>query len=451
MWGVRVLAGIFALVGVAAAALYLGMPRADLRIAAGPPGTGIHRLVKAIAAANAKVHPRVRLVVVESDSLAGSGRDLEEGRVNLAVIRSDLPPPRNAQTIAILRRDVVAFVLPPHGGVDSVGALSGHAVALPAGSAPAEDERLLDRLLGYFDVPSASVRRTVLPLDAIGRAVRDRQAAAILAVGPIGPGVVVDAVASLARAERGTPKLMAIDEAEAIGKRLPGLESLDVPAGAFRGRPEVPGDTVTSVAVTYRLVASRTMLDILAAAIARTVFTMKPMLLEATPLANQIEAPDTDDKDPVLPIHPGVAAYLSNGDQSFFDTSESYVYVLGILVSLTGSSLAILAERRRRRQTGRDRKLLLRLVEIAEAAEEADRAALAALDRELHGLVATALTRQAEGASGSDQWATVAAATAHARHVIAGRRAALGEPDGAPADPRPAESARGPATEREGM
>ncbi len=29
-----------------------------------------------------------------------------------------------------------------------------------------------------------------------------------------------------------------------------------------------------------------------------------------TPLANQIEAPDPDAKNPILPIHPGVAKYL---------------------------------------------------------------------------------------------------------------------------------------------
>ncbi|AWN40147.1 TAXI family TRAP transporter solute-binding subunit [Methylobacterium durans] len=429
---VRVLAGLFALAGCVVASAYLGMPHADLRIAAGPSGTPMYRLIAALAAANAKVHPRVRLVLVETDSLEASGRDLEEGRVDLAVIRSDLAPPRNAQTIAILRRDVVAFVLPPRSPIDGIARLSGHIVALPAGAAPAEDGRILDRLLGYFDVPAAKVERIFLAADEIGRAVQERRAAAILAVGPIGPGMVVDAVGALARAEKGTPKLMAIDEAEAIGKRLPGYESIDVPAGAFRGRPEVPGESVTSVAVTYRLVASRTMLDILAAAIARSVFTMKPMLLAATPLASQIEAPDTDDKNPSLPIHPGVIAYLSNGDQSFFDTSESYVYVIGILVSLTGSALAILADRRRRRQSTRDRKLLLRLVEIAERARDADPTSLAALDQDLHGLVAAALTRQAEGHTGPDQWAVIAAATAHARHVIAGRQGATGKPAAAP-------------------
>ncbi|WP_336487364.1 TAXI family TRAP transporter solute-binding subunit [Methylobacterium nigriterrae] len=421
---VRVLAGLLALIGLVAAILYFGIVHADLRITAGPPGSAMQRLVAALVAANAKVHPRVRLSPVEEDSLAASARALEEGRVDLAVIRSDLAPPRNAQTIAILRRDVVALLLPPHSPVDGLGRLAGRTVAIPEGPAQADNARILDTLLGYVDVPATSVGRIVLPVAEIGRAVHEKRAAAVLAVGPIGPGTALDAVAALAKAERGAPTLLAIDEAEAIGKRFPGFESIEVPAGAFRGRPEVPDDSVTSVAVTYRLVASRSMPDLLAAAIARSVFTMKPMLLAATPLASQIEAPDTDDKNPVLPIHPGVIAYLGSGDQSFFDASENYLYVGGIVLSVAGSALAILAERWQRRRSARDRKLLRRLIAIAEAAETAGATELDALDRELHALTAAALALHAEGRVRSDQWAVVAAAGAHARRAIAGRRTA---------------------------
>jgi hypothetical protein len=54
-------------------------------------------------------------------------------------------------------------------------------------------------------------------------------------------------------------------------------------------------------------VAPNTMLDVVARAIARSIFTTKTKLMAKTPLASQIEAPDPDDKNPVLPVHPGVA------------------------------------------------------------------------------------------------------------------------------------------------
>ncbi len=72
----------------------------------------------------------------------------------------------------------------------------------------------------------------------------------------------------------------------------------------------MPDDTVSTLAVTYRFVAPDTMLDIVAGAIAQFVlFTTKMKLMQIAPLAAQIEAPDPDDKNPVLPVHPGVAAY----------------------------------------------------------------------------------------------------------------------------------------------
>ncbi len=82
---------------------------------------------------------------------------------------------------------------------------------------------------------------------------------------------------------------------------------------------------MTTLAVTYRFVAPNTMFDFVAGAIAQTLFTAKARMMQITPLAAQIEAPDPDDKNPVLPVHPRVANYLSNGVQSFFDEFQNYI------------------------------------------------------------------------------------------------------------------------------
>src|SRR6478672_2157362 len=96
-------------------------------------------------------------------------------------------------------------------------------------------------------------RQFVAPAD-LAKAVHEKQAAAVLAVGPIGPGDLTDAVALITKAV-GAPSLLAFDDADAFASRSPGFESLDVPKGGLRSRPEIPDDTVTVLAVTYRLVA----------------------------------------------------------------------------------------------------------------------------------------------------------------------------------------------------
>ncbi|WP_157091427.1 hypothetical protein [Methylobacterium nodulans] len=211
---------------------------------------------------------------------------------------------------------------------------------------------------------------------------------------------------------------------EAIHRRYPGLETVEVPVGAFRGWPAVPAETVNSLVVTYRLVVAHTMLDIVAAAVARSVFTARAMLTASTPFAGHIEAPDLDDKTPLLPVHPGVAAYLTNGDQSFFDTSQNYLYLGGIGLSLAGSGLALAVSHGHRRRAARERRLVKRLIEIADEADAADRAELEALSRELRALVSAALMDQVLASDGSPS--VLGTAVAHTREAIRDRQAELG-------------------------
>ena len=404
-------------------------PHANLRVTIGPPGSTAYRFITAFASVSKVQHPRVNLELVQAGNLAESAKALEEGRTDLAIVRSDAAPPPNAQTIVILRRDVVAFVLPPHSHVASVANLAGKTVGIPSGPLQADNAQVLDTVLSFFDVPAKEVGRAFLPVDELAQAVQQKKLAAILAVGPMAPGEVVEVVAAVARATKGTPGILGLDAAEAIGKRFPGFESIDVPAGAFRARPATPSDTVTTLAVTYRFAAAELMPNVVAGAIARSILTTKSKLTALTPLANQIEAPDPDDKSPILPIHPGVAAYLSNGDQSFFDQFQQYFYLGGLIVSLAGSLFAAASARWSRLRSEVDWRPVKRLVEIAEAAPQADGAALAALECEFHQLVSAMLGRS-PGAGDSDRISAFSTAVTHARHALDRRRASLGPETG---------------------
>lgn len=413
---------------------HIWSPHANLRITLGPPGSTAERFITAFASVSKVQHPRVNLDLVRVDSLAGSAKALEERRTDLAIVRSDAGAPANAQTIVILRRDVVAFVLPPHSPVTSVASLAGKTVGLVAGPLQDINARVLDAVLNYFDLPAKEVGRTFLPVDALAQSMRQKKLAAILAVGPMAPGEVVDVVAAVARATKGTPGILGLDEAEAIGKRFPGFESIDVPVGAFRARPATPNESVTTLAVTYRFAASELMPNVVAAAIARSILTTKAKLAAVTPLATQIEAPDPDDKSPILPVHPGVAAYLSNGDQSFFDQAQQYFYLGGLVLSLTGSFLAAASARWTRRRTEAEWRPIRRLVEIADAAATADQAGLAALEREFRTLVSAMLGCAPEAVS-ADCLSAFSTALAHTRHALDRRRASLGPETVAPSVP----------------
>jgi TRAP-type uncharacterized transport system substrate-binding protein len=414
------------IVAAIAAAIHFLSPHATLRVATAPIGTDAQRLIGALTTETAKDHPRIRLQPFQVNDLAASSRAIETGDADLALIRSDVSPPSNGQTIAIIRRDVVAFVLPPKSGIDSIGKLAGKTIAIPEGRLQEVNAALLDLILTYYNVPLHDVKRVVLAPDAMVVAIHQRHVEAVLAVGPVGPGEVTAAVMAMARGTGGTPTLLAFSDADALNKRFPAFESYDVPEGAFRSRPATPDDTLTTLAVTYRLIAPDRMLNLVAGAIGRTLFTSKTRLMALTPLASQIEAPDPDDKNPILPVHPGVANYLNNGDQSFFDEFQSYFYLAAASLSVLGSLATIAVGRMKTSQMRQQQKRIGQLIQIADEAQRADVATLEELDRSLHQLVDEAL---ASGGRSVDD-STMALAINHARYSVTARRANLGVPQG---------------------
>jgi hypothetical protein len=228
-----------------------------------------------------------------------------------------------------------------------------------------------------------------------------------------------------ARATKGTPELLALDEGDAISKRYPGFEAIDIPQGAFRARPATPDDDIKGVAITYRFVVPVRMLNAVAGVMARSIIKTKAKLMALTPLASQIEAPDPDEKNPILPIHPGVANYLASGDQSFFDEFQTYLYAIGIPLSIIGSAIAIVSGFLRSRKLQDDQQTIFRLLVIDDEVSKTNPSELEALELEFKAIVATCVGELAEGSSGTDQ-AAVSLAIEHARRSIEGRKAALG-------------------------
>jgi len=415
---------ILLVIGLVLAGFYYGSIHATLRITTGPEGGLAQKFISAFVAGTHAAHPRIDFKTVEVQDLAASAKALEDGKVDLALVRTDFQPPNNGQTLVILRRDVVALVLPPKSSVDSVVKLTGKTVVVPAGPLQEANSRAFDLILNYYNVSPDKVKRVFAPLDQIGAELKKGRAVAVVAVGPIGPGQVVDAVAAVAKATRGTPTILNFDDNDAISARFPALESVDIPQGAFRPRPATPDDDIKGVAVSYRFVVPVTMLDIVAGALGRSVVNTKARLMQLTPLASQIEAPDPSEKSTILPIHPGFAAYLNNGDQSFFDEFQSYAYVLGIPLSLLGSLIAMLTSVLSNRTSEARQKKLFRLLLIADEAGEAERDRLLELEAEYRALVSACVSELLAGELGADP-GPVSLAIEHTRRALEERRADL--------------------------
>jgi TRAP-type uncharacterized transport system substrate-binding protein len=105
------LAGILIFTATAGA-LYVAVRPVTLRIAVGPPGSDDQRLVQALAQTFARERSAVRLSPISTDGAAESISLLAASKTDLAVARGDLEMPTDAESVAILRKNVVVLWVP---------------------------------------------------------------------------------------------------------------------------------------------------------------------------------------------------------------------------------------------------------------------------------------------------------------------------------------------------
>ena len=104
-------AGIFVFVAIAGA-LYFVLRPETLRIAVGPPGSDDQKLVQLLAQTFARQHNSIRLAPIPTEGAVESVALLATSKTDMAVARADLDLPADAQSVAILRKNVVVLWAP---------------------------------------------------------------------------------------------------------------------------------------------------------------------------------------------------------------------------------------------------------------------------------------------------------------------------------------------------
>ena len=415
-----VLACLLACIAVGAVVGWFFFARITLRVATGPLGSEGQKFFAAFVRTVADAHPRVHLKLVPTADREASMKALLAGEADLAVVRSDMLTSSEAQSIAILRRDVVGLVVPPHTPIEKVRDLAGKTLGLVQG--PAADERILDQILSYYQIPADKLQRVVLAPNEISQAIRQKRVAAMYALGPAGPGPLADVVNAVAKAGKGTLDILDIEAADAIAQRFPILESVDIPAGAFGTTPLRPEDSVSTLSVTLRLVARASMPNYVAGEVARLLFATKAKLAPTLPQVGSIEAPDTS-VGTALPFHPGAIAYYNGSEPNMLEMFEDYVYLGAIIFSAIGAVFAWMMSAWRRALSP-DQEQLLRLLAIVQEIPTADSDTLEALDKEVEAIHARAVERVAHEAIEPEQFQVVSQVVTEVRQVIDKHRTA---------------------------
>ncbi len=424
------------LLGLAAALLVLGAgligwrafsTPVTLRIAVGPASSEDARLVAGVAQVLAREHEDIRFRIVPTPGEPESAQALDDGRADLAIVRTDAGMPEKGQTVAIWHRDAVLLLAPEGRGIANVGDLRDRTVGivrkLPANS------RLLDLLLAQQEVPRDSVR--TVPLDGpeeVEPALRSGRIDAVLVVGTLTGRMVAGTVAAVTAASGGAaPVILPITEVDAIAQRAPLYESFEIVRGAFGGTPPRPAEPIKTLGVSHRLVAAASLSDTTISDLTKLIYQVRPVLARDIDLANRIEAPETD-KGASLPLHPGADAYYEGEVETFFDRYSDWIY-LGIMgFSILGSGFAGLASRATNRRRARTLGLLDRLLAIVrQSRTAADGAELDALETETDDILGVALGQAGTGRLDHAGVSAFTLGLEEARHAIAERRRAMGQ------------------------
>jgi TRAP transporter TAXI family solute receptor len=419
--------------GVAAGTLYYVLRPTTLRIAVGPPGSEDHKLVQLMAQTFAREGSPVRLSPITTEGAQQSIALFSAGKTDLAVARGDLNLPENAESVAILRKNVVVLWsapgLPTKGKkqsalkVKTLDALAGHRVGV-IGRTEA-NVKLLRVILKESGIDPEKVAVSQFSTSQTGEMARDPSLDAFMAVGPLKSKITVDAIAATATA-RGEPKFLPIDVADAIAKKNPIYESEEIPGSIFSSSPARPEDKVDTVSINHLIIAPKSLSDTAVAAFARQLFTNRQQLAREQPTASEIEKPDTD-KDAALPAHAGAAAYIDGNERTFLEKYTDYIWGVILVLSGLGSVGAWLKhywKRDEREKYVEHRDNLLDLISRVRQAETPEE--LAEMQGAADVMLREALDCYDDGAIEDSDLSVIGLALEQFHHAVTDRRAVIG-------------------------
>jgi TRAP-type uncharacterized transport system substrate-binding protein len=419
------------LVGIMAAAVigggwfvyrYFAKP-VYLTVAAGSADGAALALISAVSARLATSNAHIRLKVVDSGSSSKASEMLAARKADLAIVRGDTGGLSDARTVLLLTHGVVLLVVPSDASADSLGDLRNTTIGVVGG---AINLPVVEALKQVYQFDRAKVTFQDVAITDGAAKLSSGQVHALLAVVPLTEKYLAKVRQFFQKgdAKGSAPKLIEIASAGAVANVAQYYESFDIPKGTLRGAPPIPADDLTSLRVSYFLVANKSVHADTITDLTQSLVDVRRDLLSQYPILAQAAAPSTD-ADALIPIHPGAATYYNGNQQSFFDKYDDKLYYGSLLL---GSLISIVVAAWRFAGSGSESRSMLEPLyelgnEIKGASSEAE---LEEIEKRIDDILKTELARNAngEGADSSDM-AALSLAAHRLQYLMSHRRTLL--------------------------
>jgi len=416
-------AGVVVLVTGAALFGYRWYSRpTTLTIAVGSLDGEATKLMSALASRLAAANAPVRLKLVETTSALEAAEMFSSNKTDLAVVRGDVGDLSQAQAVIVLAHAVVLLVAPPGSSIADVAGLKRMTVGVVGGEM---NRKVVSVLTEEYDLGRANVTFRNLALADTRRALEAREVRALLIVVPLAEKYLAMLRGFFLQNPKTAPVLIPIDAAGAIVGKQPAYESFDVPKGTLRGSPPIPADDLTTLRVSFYVVASKQLDNDVAAALAEALMKARRDLLGELPILAQITAPSTD-SDAFLPVHPGASAFYNGTQESFLDQWGNAIFlapmIFGALVSVAAAAWKFLRddEPRKSEQALDSLYALGRRIRSAEGEQE-----LSEIEREIDKVLQMQREKAAEGDENALDVTTLNVAAHRLQSLVHDRRTLL--------------------------
>jgi TRAP-type uncharacterized transport system substrate-binding protein len=324
---------IGAILFIAAATGFIAWRGITITLRAAVPADTSHELVNTMRLVGREMAAQsnwLKVVQKPVETMDDARRAIADREVDIAVLRSDQAMPPGTSVVALLKKEQIFLLAPSDSKLDSFSDLKNKSIGVLPG--PVQNTAALDRILQFYGVDPANVRRTKLHLPEIATSLKAKQIAAIFVIGEPAHGASAEVYSILARSTRSTPIVIGAPETDALVAAVQYLSAEKILKGAFRG--EAPDEDTAAPAIEYRLVARDDVSNLVAGELGRILMSTKARLVNETGV-NGIAAPDTDQTS--YPIHPGARAYFDGDPPSLLSSFETYFWLGWALIGVLGS------------------------------------------------------------------------------------------------------------------
>jgi TRAP-type uncharacterized transport system substrate-binding protein len=393
----------------------------SLSIAVGSLDGELPKAVSALASRLAETNAPVRLRVVETSGPLESAQAFSSGKTDLAVVRGDVGDLSQAQAVVVMGQAVALLVAPPGSSPTDMADLKRVTVGVVGGET---NQKIVSVLTKSYDLDRANVVfKNLAPTD-IRRALDAKEVRAVLFVIPLTEKYLALVRRLFALNAKSSPVLIEIENAGAIAEKEPAYENFDIPKGTLRGAPPVPSDDVTSLKVSFYLVARKSLDKDLIAGFTQALMSAHRDLLSELPILAQLKQPDTD-AGAYLPVHAGALEFYNGNQQSFLDKWSNVIFLapmaLGALASILAAGWKFLRSGEKTHEEALDSLYALgRRIRSAETGPD-----LSEIENEIDQVLSTQRARAATDDENALDAATLNVAAHRLENLIHDRRAAL--------------------------